>query len=111
MGTANLTYEEFSTVLAQIEAVLCPQIHMTFFHLHFLIGRPLLSAACKDLTEEPINRLTRFKRVEQMRQQFWKRWSTDYISELQTSACSLDIDSECHCYVTIANSTEKNRLP
>lgn len=94
MGTANLTYEEFSTVLSQIEAVLnsrpmCPMSAdphdlLPLSPAHFLIGRPLLSPACKDLTAEPMNRLTRFQKVEHLRQQFWKRWSTDYISELQT---------------------------
>ena len=93
MGTANLTYEEFGTVLSQIEAVLNsrpmypmssdPHDLLPLSPAHFLIGRPLLAPACKDLTGESITRLTRFQRVEQMRQQFWKRWSTDYISELQ----------------------------
>ncbi|XP_028030693.1 uncharacterized protein LOC114243410 [Bombyx mandarina] len=51
---------------------------------HFLIGRPLTAPACSDLTATASHRLTRYDRVEQIRQQFWQRWSKEYISELQT---------------------------
>lgn len=90
---ANLTYEEFSTVLVQIEAVLNsrPMYPMStdindlnpITPSHFLIGRPLTSPAERDVTDTALPALSRFKRIEQLRQSFWKRWSTEYISELQ----------------------------
>ncbi|XP_062532973.1 uncharacterized protein LOC134201742 [Bombyx mori] len=94
VGNSHLTYEEFSTVLAQIEAVLNSRpIHpmsadpndlRPLSPVHFLIGRPLTEPACSDLTTTASHRLTRYDRVEQIRQQFWQRWSKEYISELQT---------------------------
>ncbi|XP_050685556.1 uncharacterized protein LOC126979985 [Leptidea sinapis] len=51
---------------------------------HFLIGRPLTAPVCDDdLRDVPINRLSHYQRVEQLRQHFWSRWSKEYISELQ----------------------------
>ncbi|XP_045445808.1 uncharacterized protein LOC123653874 [Melitaea cinxia] len=50
---------------------------------HFLIGRPLTAPMYEDLTVTPYTRLARYDRVEQLRQHFWKRWSKEYVSELQ----------------------------
>lgn len=93
LGNSNLTYEEFNTVLAQIEAVLnsrpisClstdPSDYLPLTPSHFLIGRPLTAPATADITEVPPTRLTRYDRIEQLRQHFWKRWATEYVSELQ----------------------------
>lgn len=93
VGTANLTYEEFYTVLVQIEAILNsrpmtplssdPSDVLPLTPGHFLIGRPLTAPASDDLTTESSTRLQRYERIEQLRQQFWQRWSKEYISELQ----------------------------
>lgn len=93
VGNANLTYEELSTVLVQIEAVLNsrpmyplssdPNDLQPLTPAHFLLGRPLTAPAGDDVTAAATHTLTRFKRVEQMRQNFWKRWSKEYVSELQ----------------------------
>lgn len=93
VGNANLNFEGFSTVLTQIEAVLNsrpisplssdPNDLLPLTPAHFLIGRPLTSTASADITDERTSSLTRYHRVEQLRQHFWKRWATDYISELQ----------------------------
>ncbi|XP_047039720.1 uncharacterized protein LOC124644424 [Helicoverpa zea] len=94
VGNVNLTYEEFSTLLAQIEALLNsrpmypmssdPNDLLPLTPAHFLIGRPLTAPACEDLTASNTSRLVRYERIEQMRQNFWKRWSQEYVSELQT---------------------------
>lgn len=94
IGNANLTYEEFSTVLVQIEAVLNsrpmypmssdPNDFTPLTPAHFLIGRPMTCPAERDLTTVALSSLSRYKRVEQLRQSFWKRWSKEYISELQS---------------------------
>ncbi|XP_050554512.1 uncharacterized protein LOC126911949 [Spodoptera frugiperda] len=93
IGNAHLTFEEYSTVLAQIEAVLNsrplsplspdPQDLSPLTPGHFLIGRPLAAPACDDLRDVPASRLQRYQRVEQLRQHFWTRWAKEYISELQ----------------------------
>ncbi|KAM3957794.1 uncharacterized protein ACR2FA_008514 [Aphomia sociella] len=94
VGGARLTYEEFSTILVQIEAILNsrpltalspdPNDLQTLTPAHFLIGRPLTAPANRDLMTTPIHRLQRYDVIERARQDFWKRWSKEYISELQS---------------------------
>lgn len=95
VGNAHLTFEEYTTLLSQIEAVLNsrplapmssdPRDYLPLSPGHFLIGRPLTAPVCEDdMLDVPAHRLTRYKRVEQLRQQFWLRWAKEYISELQT---------------------------
>lgn len=98
IGNANLTYVEFNTVLVQIEAVLNsrplhplsadPNDLSPLTPGHFLVGRPLtapfdVSVCSAEGNNNNINSHTRFKRIEIMRQHFWKRWMTEYITELQ----------------------------
>lgn len=93
VGNAHLNYEEFSTVLAQIEAILNsrpltsmstdPNDLQPLTPAHFLIGRPLTAPACNDLTTTPTHRLSRYGIIEKIRQDFWNRWTKEYISELQ----------------------------
>lgn len=94
VGNAHLTFEEFSTALTQIEAVLNsrpltamstdPNDFLPLSPAHFLVGRPLTSPVCADLQHVPEHRLTRYQRVEQIRQHFWTRWSREYVPELQS---------------------------
>lgn len=94
IGNAHLTFEEFGTVLTQIEAVLNsrpltplstdPTDFLPLSPAHFLVGRPLTAPVTADLHDAPPHRLTRYQRVEQIRQHFWKRWSKEYVSELQS---------------------------
>ncbi|XP_049886864.1 uncharacterized protein LOC126381435 [Pectinophora gossypiella] len=50
---------------------------------HFIIGRPLTCLPQPDYQNHSTHSLTRFQRIEQLRQHFWSRWSKEYISELQ----------------------------
>ncbi|RVE44041.1 hypothetical protein evm_011339 [Chilo suppressalis] len=94
IGNAHLTFEEFTTMLAQIEALLNSRPLTPFSSdptdmspltpAHFLIGRPLTAPTCTNLKDRPMHRVTRYQRVEQMRQHFWRRWSLEFVSELQT---------------------------
>lgn len=92
-GNALLTFEQFYTLLVQIEAVLNsrplsplsnePSDLTPLTPSHFLIGRPLTSLPERDLVEIPENRLSTYQRIQQLQQHFWSRWSLEYISELQ----------------------------
>jgi hypothetical protein len=50
---------------------------------HFLIGEPMTAPLEPNLEELKINRLSRWQRIEQLRQQFWRRWIREYIPQLQ----------------------------
>jgi hypothetical protein len=93
IGDAHLTFEAFSTVLTQIEAILNsrpltpmsndPNDLSCLTAGHFLIGDSMTSFPHPNLQEVPSNRLTQWQRIEQLRQHFWTRWSKEYISLLQ----------------------------
>lgn len=93
LDNKHLLFEEFVTILTQIEAILnsrplCPMSSdpndlNPLTPAHFLIGRPLVAVPDADLQDIQTNRLTRFELLQQVYQHFWKRWSTEYISELQ----------------------------
>lgn len=89
----HFTTEEFSTFLCRIESILnsrplCPVSTYPedgFDYLtpgHFLIGAPLISRPEESLDQEPMNHLTRWKKISHATQLFWKRWSKEYIHTL-----------------------------
>lgn len=92
-GNTILTFEELYTLLTQIEAVLNsrpltpmssdPNDLIPLTPAHFLIGRTLTAPADPTLTDLPESRLSRWQLVQSLQQHFWKRWSKEYISELQ----------------------------
>ncbi|XP_072377743.1 uncharacterized protein [Diabrotica undecimpunctata] len=93
LGNLKITFEEFSTVLTQNEAVLnsrpiCALSNdpSDFTYLtpgHFLIGRSLTSLPDQEYTSIPENRLSIWQNLSKLQQLFWKRWSTDYLNRLQ----------------------------
>jgi Pao retrotransposon peptidase/Family of unknown function (DUF5641)/Protein of unknown function (DUF1759)/Putative peptidase (DUF1758)/Integrase core domain/Integrase zinc binding domain/Reverse transcriptase (RNA-dependent DNA polymerase) len=93
IGNVSLTFEEISTVLAQIEAILNsrpisamsndPSDLECLTPGHFLIGSSLTSFPESDLTKIPENRLSFWLHCSKMQQHFWQRWSTDYLNRLQ----------------------------
>ncbi|XP_041980962.1 uncharacterized protein LOC121734418 [Aricia agestis] len=92
VGNVSLTFEELSTLCTQIEAVLnsrpltplsCnPNDFSPLTPGHFLIGRPLTSLPSPPTTPERKIR-TRYQLIENLREDFWKRWYHEYLSELQ----------------------------
>ncbi|XP_052561949.1 uncharacterized protein LOC128092346 [Culex pipiens pallens] len=90
---AYLTYEEINTLLVQIEAILnsrplCQQSddpcdYQALSPAHFLIGRELTAVAEPLYEEVRENTLTRYQKVQKRKQDFWRRWSRDYVTELQ----------------------------
>ncbi|XP_018566985.1 uncharacterized protein LOC108907687 [Anoplophora glabripennis] len=75
-GNARLSFEEFYTLLVQIEAVLNsrpmsplsndPSDFSALTPSHFLIGRSIVQLAQLDLTDVPMNRLSHFQRIQQL---------------------------------------------
>ena len=84
VGETSFTFEVFTTLAAEIEAVLNsrpiglmssdPNDPVILTPAHFLIGRPLVM---------PRNRLTIWRFITKTVQDFWKSWHLDYLSELQ----------------------------
>ncbi|CAI6358936.1 unnamed protein product [Macrosiphum euphorbiae] len=90
-----MTYDETTTLLCQIEAVLNsrpltplssdPSDFNALTAGHFLIGGPLQLPPEPDCTGIPQNRLRRFKLMQAQAQIFWKRWSSKYLPQCQRS--------------------------
>ena len=96
IGTSKFTFEEFSTIFSRIEAVLNSR-PLTFLSTtpddgvdylspgHFLIGKPLLSFPELHIPEDLTLR-SRWQRIRQLVQSFWKRWSKEYLhTQIQRS--------------------------
>lgn len=79
-----MTYEDYSTLFAQIESILNsrpltpltvdPNDCETLTPAHFLIGRSFTSLLDLNIRDVP---------VQPMVQHFWNQWSRGYLSELQ----------------------------
>lgn len=94
MGTAVLSYEETATVIYQIEAVLNSRPLLPISEDpndlnfltpgHFLIGCALTEHPEQDFCETPLNRLKFWQQCCKLRQLYWRRWSVEYLHELQS---------------------------
>ena len=90
-GDTSLTFEEFSTVLSQIEACLNsrplqaitedPDDFEALTPGHFLIGAPLLAAPQAEIKN--ISNIKRWELTKRISQHFWNLWHKDYINSLQ----------------------------
>lgn len=93
VGDRKLSYEELYTTLTQIEAVLNsrplapssddPNDYTAITPAHFLIGRELQSVPEPTYLHLKENTLSRWQLVQTMLQHFWKRWTAEYLPELQ----------------------------
>ncbi|XP_059053804.1 uncharacterized protein LOC131848062 [Achroia grisella] len=93
LGNQHLTFEELSTLFAQIEALLNsrrltplstdPNDLSPFTPGHFLIGRAFTSLPSPALLDINVNHLDRYQKLERIRQHFWERWRHEYLSEIQ----------------------------
>ncbi len=93
--TANvkLTFEEFSTVITQIEACLNsrPLVALScnddgleaLTPGHFLIGRPLESLPDPSFSYRKLSLLHRWHLCQNLVRHFWQRWSQEYLSSLR----------------------------
>lgn len=93
IGETKLTFEEMSTVLAQVEAAVNsrplgslspdPNDMSVLTPAHFLLNSDPQAIADESNTEVKACYLTRWKLVQRIVQQFWHQWTTGYINELQ----------------------------
>lgn len=91
VGSMCLTYEQFNTIVVQIEGTLnsrpLTQLSNDVNDLsfltpaHFLCGRPLNAIPEPDLTSMNINRLKFWKKCIKIQQDFWRAWHKDYLSQ------------------------------
>jgi hypothetical protein len=93
VGTQLLTYEEFNTIIIQIEALLnsrpmsalssSPQEPLALTPAHFLTYTPLKSLPAIDTTSQSLTAIGRKHLLDHMVQSFWKRWRIEYLTTLQ----------------------------
>lgn len=93
LGEAKLSFEEFATVLTQVEACLnsrplvpLPSEDDSVEALtpgHFLIGRPLESLPDPQSSYKPMATLRRWNLCQTLTRHFWRRWSMDYFTSLR----------------------------
>lgn len=93
LGNTTLTYEEMSTVTAQIEACVNsrPISHISddpsditpLTPGHFLIGEAPITVPEETYLQTNTNRLSRWQLTQRRLQDFWSRWSKEYLTNLQ----------------------------
>ncbi|XP_063994316.1 uncharacterized protein LOC135171617 [Diachasmimorpha longicaudata] len=93
IGEDLVTFEELTTLLAQIEAVLNsrplepltddPDDCSALTPGHFLIGQASTTLPEPSLENLNASRLSRWQLIQNKLQGFWKRWSTGYLQRLQ----------------------------
>ncbi|XP_057329785.1 uncharacterized protein LOC130670399 [Microplitis mediator] len=89
-----LTFEDFSTFLAQVEAVLNsrplsalsddPEDISALTPGHFIRGEALTTIPEPSLCSVPEPRLSHFQRIQERFQKFWDRWSTECLQAHQS---------------------------
>lgn len=93
IGDAILTFEEFSTLLSRVEAILNsrPLVAMSedpcdldvLTPGHFLIGQPLVAVPEYVWKETKMSRLSRFQVIQKMSQNIFSRYQREYLTSLQ----------------------------
>lgn len=90
-GLTILTFEEYNTISAKIEAIinshslvpLSSVLSSVLTPGHFLIRTPLTAVTVNDVSVVPINRLKRRQRIQAFTQLIWRRLSRNYLHILK----------------------------
>lgn len=90
---ASLTYEELETLIVEIESILNsrpltamsdnPNDLTALTPGHFLVGEPLTATIDPNAESVKGGLLSRWKLVSHVKNEFWRRWSLEYLHELQ----------------------------
>ncbi|GFV82128.1 integrase catalytic domain-containing protein [Trichonephila clavipes] len=93
VGVTSLTFEELSTLSSQIEACLnsrplcvlssSPDDPCVLTPGHFLIGKAL-TAIPQPTVPDDLRHCDRWRLLTRMTQHFWNRWSSEYLTLLQS---------------------------
>lgn len=93
VGNTTVSYEEMLTLITQVEMCMNsrPITELTndpsdleaLTPGHFLVGTNLQAIPEADLKQIPDNRLSRWQLMQKRLQAIWKRWSTEYLQQLQ----------------------------
>ncbi|XP_055308192.1 uncharacterized protein LOC129572273 [Sitodiplosis mosellana] len=96
LGEQKFTFEELSTLLAQIEAAAnsrpltpmsCDTNDSTILTpAHFLLNSYPVAIANENFDEVKLNCLDRWKKVQQTVRQLWHRWQNEYLHTIQQRA-------------------------
>lgn len=91
IGDTVLTFEELSTLLVQVEAVLNsrslsddPEDLSALTPGHFLIGSALSTIPAPSLSTVSMSRLSRWQLIQQQLEHFWNRWSAECLQRYQS---------------------------
>ncbi|XP_055589224.1 uncharacterized protein LOC129741507 [Uranotaenia lowii] len=92
VGQRSLGHEEFQTIVVKIEAALNsrpitelsndPDDFEPLTPGHFLVQKKMTALPERDLKDVPESRLKVWQRMEQISQNLWAKWSTQYLSNL-----------------------------
>lgn len=103
IGTQTLTYEEYTTLLANVSACLNsrplialdddPTTAQAVTPAHLIIGRALIGPLQYDYVEVPDNRLQRWRLVQKLAQQFWTLWQQEFVVN-QIERCKWRIERD-----------------
>ena len=96
VSDTKLTFEEYTTVLTQVEACLNsrPLVSLScdddgleaLTPGHFLMGRPPQALPDPAFSYHAVSLLRRWHLCQNLVRHFWRRWSTDYLSSLRKYA-------------------------
>ncbi|CAG7823460.1 unnamed protein product, partial [Allacma fusca] len=92
LGNEILNYEEMNTLLIQIEACLNsrplsplsndPTDLLPLTPGHFLIGDAITAPADSTFVDNNTTYTNNWKKVQKLHQNFWRRWSSEYLTRL-----------------------------
>lgn len=93
LSNARLTFEELTTALVDIEAVMNsrpispsstdPNDLEALTPGHFLIGCPLKGIPEKVCCDSEVSHIQHWQRISEIKSHFWRRWQTEYLTSLQ----------------------------
>lgn len=121
IGDQIFTFEEFYTILVQIEALLnsrplCPLSSdpndlSVLTPGHFLTLQPLSILPDNDLSHLKLSHLNRWQMLQRLHQDFWSRWHREYLHTLQQRGKWLECPSRSAKIGTMVLIKENNSPP